>query len=115
MYQVGVIGDRDSIIGFRALGMSVLEATTGAEAEKLLTRLVEEQYAVIFITEELAEQNEALLRDLRSYKLPAIIPIPSVLGSTGLGLRQVRESVKKAVGMDIFAQDEVNQADQDKE
>lgn len=115
MNKVGVIGDRDSIIGFRALGMSVLEATSATEAETLLNQLVDEQYAVIFITEELAEENLPLLRDLRNRKLPAIIPIPSVTGSTGLGLRQVQESVKKAVGMDIFAHEQTEQPAQDKE
>lgn len=103
MYKVGVIGDRDSIIGFRALGMTVIVADTGPEAEISLRQMVAEHYAVIFIAEYLAEANLPLLRDLRSHKLPAIIPIPSLTGSTGLGMRQVRESVRKAVGMDIFA------------
>ncbi len=115
MYQVGVIGDRDSTMGFRALGMTVLEAVSGPEAESLVRQLVDEQYAVIFITEELADANLPLLRELRERKLPAVIPIPSVMGTTGLGLRQVRESVKKAVGMDIFAHDETVQPAQDKE
>lgn len=106
MYKVGVIGDRDSIIGFRSLGMSVLETVDVTEAGQMLEKLVEEHYAVIFITEILAEGNQARLRELRSRKLPAVIPIPSLTGSTGLGMRQVRESVKKAVGMDIFAHDE---------
>jgi vacuolar-type H+-ATPase subunit F/Vma7 len=42
-----------------------------------------------------------------------VIPIPSIAGTTGLGMFQVRESVKKAVGMDIFAQDEANQAEKE--
>ena len=115
MYKVGVIGDRDSVIGFRALGMAVFECLAGQEAEKLLRQLVGENYAVIFITEELAEANLGLLRELRDLKLPAVIPVPSVRGTTGLGLRQVQESVKKAVGMDIFAHDEAVQSAQDKE
>lgn len=106
MYQVGVIGDRDSIIGFRALGMTVLEAKTLVEAGRFLQQLVDENYAVVFITENLAEGNHELLRELRTRKLPAVIPIPSLTGSTGLGMRQVRESVRKAVGMDIFANDD---------
>ena len=53
-----------------------------------------------------------VLRELRDLKLPAVIPVPSVRGTTGLGLRQVQESVKKAVGMDIFAHDEAVQSAQ---
>ena len=113
MYKVGVIGDRDSIIGFRALGMTVLDVADSEQAAQVLRKLVDENYAVIFITEVLAQDNQDLLRELRSRKLPAVIPIPSLTGSTGLGMRQVHESVKKAVGMDIFAHDDEDQAAQD--
>lgn len=107
MYKVGVIGDRDSVIGFRAIGMAVYDTESAQEAGEYLRQMVRENYAVIFITEKLAEENLEMLRELRSQKLPAVIPIPSITGSTGIGMKQVRESVRKAVGMDIFAtQDE---------
>ncbi|MEA4889461.1 MAG: V-type ATP synthase subunit F [Clostridiaceae bacterium] len=105
MYQVAVIGDRDSVIGFRALGMTVLETDDPADAANKIHQLVEQRYVVIFLTEKLAECNQEYLQLLRSQSLPAIIPIPSITGSTGLGMRQVRESVKRAVGMDLFAED----------
>lgn len=106
MNNVGVIGDRDSVIGFRALSMTVLEARDAEEAGHHLRNLVSENFAVIFITEALAEDNWEYLQSIRSQKLPAIIPIPSLTGSTGLGMRQVRESVRRAVGMDLLSQDE---------
>ncbi|HBP39182.1 MAG TPA: V-type ATP synthase subunit F [Clostridiales bacterium] len=106
MNSIGVIGDRDSVIGFRALGMTVLEAVDSAQAGRQLRTLVQENYAVIFITESYAEANQEYLQVLRSRKLPAVIPIPSLTGSTGLGMRTVRESVRKAVGMDLFGDDE---------
>ena len=102
MYQVGVIGDRDSVIGFKALGMTVMEADNGEQASRCLRKMVKENYAVIYITEKCAEENNELLKELRVRRLPAIIPIPSITGSTGLGMRQVRESVRKAVGIDLF-------------
>lgn len=106
MYRIGVIGDRDSVIGFRAIGMSVFDTDLPEEAAGYLRQLVRENYAVIFITEKLAEENLELLRDLRSQKLPAVIPIPSITGSTGIGMKQVRESVRKAVGMDLFGSED---------
>ncbi|MGI6325888.1 MAG: V-type ATP synthase subunit F [Saccharofermentanales bacterium] len=106
MNNVGVIGDRDSVIGFRALGMTVLEAGNAEEAGRHLKNLVAENFAVIFITENFVQGNEDYLLSVRSQKLPAIIPIPSISGSTGLGMRQVRESVRRAVGMDLLSQDE---------
>ncbi len=105
MSKIGVIGDRDSIIGFRALSMTVLEAANAEQAGGHLRQLVQENFAVIFITEDLAEGNQEFLQQMRSQKLPAIIPIPSLTGTTGLGMRQVRESVRRAVGMDLLSQD----------
>jgi V/A-type H+-transporting ATPase subunit F len=105
MNKIGVIGDRDSVIGFRALSMTVLETADPSEAARYLHDLVRENFAVIFITEVLAEGNREYLQALRSQKLPAVIPIPSLTGTTGLGMRQVRESVRRAVGMDLLSQD----------
>ena len=105
MYKIGVIGDRDSIIGFRALSMTVLEAIDAADALRHLKNLVQENFAVIFITEALAEGNQEYLKSLRSLRLPAIIPIPSLLGTTGLGMRQVHESVRRAVGINLLSQE----------
>ncbi len=105
MNKIGVIGDRDSIIGFRALSMTVLEAATPEEARRHLQELVSEKFAVIYITEALAEGNQDYLKTLQTQLLPAIIPIPSLTGSTGLGMRRVHESVRRAVGMNLLEQD----------
>ena len=87
MYKVAVLGDRDSIYGFAALG---------------LRRLAEGEYAVVYVTEALAAQMEEELDKWRSRPLPAIIPIPGVSGNTGLGMRMVKKSVEQAVGSDII-------------
>ncbi len=112
MYRVGVIGDRDSVIGFKALGMTVMEADNAEQASRHLAKMVNENYAVVYITEKCAEDNYEMLKELRSRRLPAIIPIPSIAGSTGLGMRQVRESVRKAVGIDLFDSTEEETSEQ---
>ena len=33
----------------------------------------------------------------------SVLPLPGLSGSTGAGLASIRNSVEKAVGMDIFA------------
>lgn len=115
MYKVAVIGDTDSIIGFRALGMTVLEAATPEAAGDHLRRAVEDGFAVVYITEPCFEFQQEYIRSLRSRRLPAIIPIPSITGGTGLGMSQVRDAVRKAVGMDILGLDEENRRSESKE
>ncbi len=102
MYKIAVMGDYDSIYGFAALGLDVFPVTENEEAGKLLHRLSEGDYGVIYITEGLAA---AIASDIAKYAdriMPAIILIPGVFGNTGEGIRSVRKSVEQAVGSDIL-------------
>ena len=76
------------------------EAEAGA---RLIRRLAEENYAVLYVTEALCAQIPEELDRLREAPLPAVVPIPGISGNTGLGLRQVKRSVEQAVGSDILA------------
>ncbi|RPF42391.1 V/A-type H+-transporting ATPase subunit F [Hydrogenoanaerobacterium saccharovorans] len=102
MYKIAVLGDRDSIYGFAALGLDTYPVTDTTEAGKKLRELAEGAYAVIYITEALAEQLESEIDRYRAVRLPAIIPIPGVSGNTGMGLKMVKKSVEQAVGSDII-------------
>lgn len=102
MYKVAVLGDRDSIYGFAALGLDTYPVTDEAEAAKKLKSLAESDYAVIYITEALQAKLEMEIDRYRSERLPAIIPIPGVSGNTGMGMLSVKKSVEQAVGSDII-------------
>lgn len=102
MYKAAVIGDRDSIYGFAALGLFTFPVTEQAEAAKKLRELCEGDYAVVYITEALAETLSAEIAHYSAAPLPAIIPIPGVSGNTGMGIRNVKKSVEQAVGSDII-------------
>ena len=102
MYKVAVIGDRDSIYGFAALGLSVFPVSNTEEAEKELKQLAEGNFAVIYITEALASQLTHSIDQYRLRPLPAIIPIPGLSGNTGIGITNVKKSVEQAVGSDII-------------
>jgi V/A-type H+-transporting ATPase subunit F len=54
MNRIGVVGDMDSILGFKALGIDVCPAT-GAEVGREIFRLAGEGYAILFVTEQAAE------------------------------------------------------------
>ena len=101
MYKIAAVGDRASVYGFAALGLDTYFVTDADEAKKLIRRLENENYAVIYITEQLAELIRDELERISELPLPAVIPIPGVYGNTGLGMRAVNESVIKAVGSDI--------------
>ena len=102
MYRIAVLGDRDSIYGFAALGLEVFPVAGTEEGAKTLRRLCEQDYAVIYITDALAEGLAAELDRCRQSLLPAVIPIPGVRGNTGMGINMVKHSVEQAVGSDII-------------
>ena len=102
MYRMAVMGDKDSIYGYAALGMDVAPVTEDVEAVKKLRELAEGDYAVIYITEALAARIPGEIARYREQMLPAIILIPGVYGNTGAGIANVKKSVEQAVGSDIL-------------
>ncbi len=102
MYKVAVLGDRESVGGFASLGLSVFPAEDAAQASETFARLCGGGFAVVFITEALAEELREEITRRRGERLPAIIEIPGVRGNTGHGMQSVHEAVEKAVGSDIL-------------
>lgn len=98
MLKIAVMGDKQSIFGFAALGFDVRPCEDGAEAAKTLKELAEGDTGVVYITEALAAQIPEEIRALRDVPTPAVILIPGLSGNTGAGKRGVEESVEKAVG-----------------
>lgn len=102
MYKVAVLGDRDSIYGFAALGLDVFPVSESGDAARTLRTLAEQDYAVIYLTEALAKDLGEELDRYRESPLPAVILIPGVHGNTGMGIQAVKRSVEQAVGSDII-------------
>ena len=101
-YRIAVLGDRESVLGFKALGLDVFPAESVEEARSTLHRLAKENYAVVYLTEQLSQY---MTDDLGRYKdelTPAVILIPGKEGSLGIGMANVKKSVERAVGADIL-------------
>ncbi len=105
MYKIAVIGDRESVLGFKALGLDVQFVDDVAAAKNVLHRLAKEDYAVIYLTEQLAEEMQSDIARYKDNTVPAVILFPGKSGSLGLGMQGVHQSVERAVGADILAKD----------
>lgn len=100
--KIAVIGDKDSVMAFKAVGVEVFDATTASEAQALIRRLSQERYAVLFLAENLAEQIPDVLSKAKTKTFPAIVPIPTTEESSGFGMRSIKSDVEKAIGVDII-------------
>ena len=101
MYKIAVLGDRDSVLGFRALGLDVFFADDAETGRRTLHRLAQESYAVIYVTEQLAKDMTAEIARYQDDMLPAVILIPGKTGSLGIAGAALHDAVERAVGADI--------------
>ncbi|MDO5755101.1 MAG: V-type ATP synthase subunit F [Tissierellia bacterium] len=102
MYKVAVVGDRDSVLAFRALGIHVYTAYDAKEARQTVDRIAKEGYGIIFITEQMAQKIPETIERYNNKVVPAIILIPSNQGSLNIGLSRIDKNVEKAVGANIL-------------
>ncbi len=102
MYKIAVMGDRDSVMGFKVLGLDVFPVTDPEEGRATLRRLSKEPYAIIYVTEQLAAGISAEVSRYKDQLTPAIILIPGKEGSLGIGMSKVSESVERAIGANIL-------------
>lgn len=107
MAEIAVIGKRDSIYGFSALGFSVFPVPEEKENAKesikeTLRELSKGDYGIIFITEEAAAEVPEEIDKYRFLPTPAVILIPGLSGNTGAGEADLEKTVKKAIGSNII-------------
>ena len=101
-YRIAVIGDWESVMGFRALGLEAYPASSPEEAREIIHKLAKEDCAVIYLTEQLAVKLEDVIARYKDALRPAIILIPGKEGSLGIGMNSVTTAVERAVGADIL-------------
>lgn len=105
MHKAAVIGDRQSVLAFRALGLTVATTQDPQEAAQILHKLAKDNFAIIYITEQLAQGMFADIAKYTDDPDVAIIPIPSKDGTLGIGDKEVHRAVERAVGADILKGD----------
>ncbi len=98
--KIGMIGDKGSTLPFKSTGMDVFVPSDKSVANIL--KEISGEYGIIYITEDLYRDNVDVI-DLYSDKaLPAIIAIPGREGTLGIAMDNIHKNVEKAVGADIF-------------
>lgn len=106
MNRIGIIGDADSVLGFKVFGLDAYACTDREEAAGILHRIVKDDYGIIYITEKYYKELGNEIAKYEDLRIPAIVPIPGSDGSYGVGLSSVKRAVEKAVGADILFGDQ---------
>lgn len=102
MFKIGVVGDKDSILAFKALGIDVYPVVGSEEGRKAIDKMAAERYAIIFVTEQIAKDLDETIERYNRELIPAVILIPSNQGSLNIGMQRINDNVEKAVGVNIL-------------
>ena len=103
MYKIAVLGERDIVIGFSALGLSVFPVSDETEAVTEFKKLTSNgEFAIIYVTETYFTALEAEADKFKESVTPAVIFIPGAGGSKGLASSALNASVERAVGASIL-------------
>ncbi len=102
MSKIAVIGPRDAILAYRALGAEIFPVTGQAGAREALGRVTEQGYQIVFLTEALAVEMQAELASVINLAQPVVTIIPDGRESLGTGTRRLKQRLEKAIGVDIL-------------
>jgi V/A-type H+-transporting ATPase subunit F len=97
-----MIGDRDSVLGFKALGVAIFPVNTKVESAEVLQEVVKQEYKVAFITEQMAPSPEEIASVIGDRTFPVVTMVPSNRGSTGLAMQRLQMLVRRAAGADVL-------------
>lgn len=100
--KYSIIGDEDTVLGFRMVGVSGKVAANADEARRAFEAVLEDrENCIIIITERVADMIRPMVdKFLFTESFPLIVEIPDRNG-TKPGRPGIRETVNTAIGLKI--------------
>lgn len=106
MARAIAIGERHSILGFKAAGFEIVAVAEGARlAQALLPLARDPNVALILVTEPIASEALDVIEEFREKSSAILTIIPTHEGSSRVSFEQVRKDVERSLGVDILGKD----------
>lgn len=102
MFKIAVVGDKDSVLAFKALGVDVFTVLDSEDSRRVVDTIARDNYGIIFITEQIASLIPDTIDRYDKEIIPAVILIPSNQGTLDIGMNRINKNVEKAVGSNIL-------------
>lgn len=99
--EIAVIGDKDSIMGFKSIGFDTYEIIKNNESDikQVVISILRKNYKIIYIIEEYFLICEKELDEfMRNKTYPIITVIPSTSGSKNITFDNIKKLIEKALG-----------------
>ena len=103
MSSVAVMGDIDTVSGFRLSGVKKAEVvTTSEEAIVTFDKFLDDEISIIIITQQMANEiREHINKRIGFEVLPMIIEIPDKDGSSQGSSDQINDLIKRVIGVEM--------------
>ncbi len=104
--RIAFMGDADSVLGFKALGVETVVPRNADEAREQFARLVKEKTAIIMITEDMIDHLQDQIDETVHMAIPSVVVLPGIKGTQKRGEDTIRELIIRAVGVDLMSEDQ---------
>jgi len=101
--KVAVIGEKDLIWGFKAIGFSIFPVTDVSQADSALEEIGKGGYLLVYITETFAQPLRERIEQVSRMARVDITILPG-MERRRLALGKLRKIAIRAVGADIFGE-----------
>lgn len=104
--KIAIIGSTDTTLPFSAIGAETFAVSDSEKAEKKLREILpSRKFGIVFVEEAMAVDFADEIKALNElYRDVSITSIAGSQGSLGRSVEKIQGYVKKAIGLDIFAQ-----------
>ncbi len=96
--KAGIIGEKKSVLAFQPLGVETFGVATKDDLTSVIETIKNNEFAVIFITEDVMEKYESITEPLFKNVLPAVLVIPGIKGGAKKGKESLKKIMERALG-----------------
>jgi len=99
--KIAFVGEKDMVYPMKAIGADVYPVEEMKDALSIMRDVLSKDYGIVFYSEELHSKIRDLIEEYREKPYPALVPLPGVTGSKGIGIELLKEIMKKAAGITL--------------
>lgn len=100
--KAAVIGPKAVAALYGAAGVAVFEPSEETSMQKLIAKLNNDGYGIIFITEAVYKSCEEAVKKYLNEPYPIIIPVPDDSSDGTYSRARIAANIKKAIGSDLI-------------
>lgn len=99
--KIAILGEKKSILGFKALGIDSFGVNGEQDFQEAARTIDKGDYAILFVTEDAAEDYSRELERFYQKTLPAVLIVPGFRKTEG-GRQGLRKIVERALGSEMI-------------